>query len=472
MSSLRSILLQLDQFRIVPVDFSRGTVTGGSLTVLAWGLMVVLLIAEISAFVMPSFQTKMLLDEIKNPRLPINFDITMHELPCRHLQLSVWDKFGEQKVQGTDEFKYFVVDHTGQQTGVSFTPEDIKMLALANEERRSADDKDEQANLEPNWSSTTAEFRHSTLEEAVTRHDHTFVMFFADWCSHSKKLAPMWDEAARIMGDKKEFTNSHDWPASVKFMKMNCAEFDNKCIEAKVNAFPTLRLYNKKDGSYQDFADKRSVGNIRNFLNKYVSKFHLVAGGGEHGAVTTEGCRVAGTIEVPRVPGHLHLQAESFGDVSLNRALTNVSHLVSHLSFGNVSAMVEAENSYIPQDMLTHIRPLDGESFVVRHFHEAPQHHLKVVATHVEGNQFNFYQMTHTDRTRKLQEDSQLAPQARFSFEFAPMAVHVKSTSKKWYHFLTTLFAILGGTYSICEMSTGVINTVQTNVKEVLGKES
>jgi hypothetical protein len=179
---------------------------------------------------------------------------------------------------------------------------------------------------------------------------------------------------------------------------------------------------------------------------------------------------VQGTLRVARVPGHFHLQAEAFGNVNVNPAITNVSHLVNHLSFGDKEARKWAERQRIPREMVGHINPLDGKKFTVSRFHEAPQHYLKVVSTHVQGKSEVFYQMTHTDRTRKLRDRKQDAPQARFTYDFSPMSVVVKAKSKRWYEFLTSLFAILGGTYTVIELCSGAVDTVQTAVKDAMGK--
>lgn len=114
--------------------------------------------------------------------------------------------------------------------------------------------------------------------------------------------------------------------------------------------------------------------------------------------------------------------------------------------------------------------PWTGKKFIVDRFHEAPQHYLKVVSTHVQGKGNVFYQMTHTDRTRKLRDDKSAAPQARFTYDFSPMSVVVKAKSKRWYEFLTSLFAILGGTYTVVELCSGAVDTVQQTVKDAMGK--
>lgn len=167
------------------------------------------------------------------------------------------------------------------------------------------------------------------------------------------------------------------------------------------------------------------------------------------------------------------MQAEAFGNVNVNPSLTNVSHKINHLSFGDKDAKKFAERQNIPREMVTHITPLDGKNFYVDRFHEAPQHYLKVVSTHVQGKKDVFYQMTHSDRVRRLRsENITKAPQARFTYDFSPMSVVVKPKSKRWYEFLTSLFAILGGTYTIVELTSGAVDTVHTTIKEALGKKN
>jgi len=254
----------------------------------------------------------------------------------------------------------------------------------------------------------------------------------------------------------------------VKFLRMNCVDFGEQCQKAQIAAFPSLRLY-KRDGSFESYNQKRSVENIIGFLTSSISNSHLIVG--QHHHMFNEGCLVQGTLSVPRVPGHFHLQAEAFGNVNVNPALTNVSHKVNHLSFGDKDTPAWAEKQKVPKEMIGHISPLDNRDFIVTRFHEAPQHYLKVVSTHVEGKGNRvFYQMTHTDRTRKLKSDKTLTPQARFTYDFSPMSVVVKAKSKRWYEFLTSLFAILGGTYTVVELCSGAVDTVSTTVKEAMGK--
>lgn len=47
-------------------------------------------------------------------------------------------------------------------------------------------------------------------------------------------------------------------------------------------------------------------------------------------------------------------------------------------------------------------------------------------------------------------------PEAKFSYDLSPMSVHVKERRRKWYDFLTSVLAIVGGTFTVV----GVLDNV------------
>jgi len=464
-SGVARTLQNLDQFRVVSRDLTRGTLTGGVFTAVAYALLVLLLIAELGAFMRTTYQTNIVMDQNNDALMQINFDILVYDLPCKYLKLGVWDKFGEERMNSTEQFHYIPVDHTGQNRGMAYTKEEIAVLEQVDTQTDVS--TEEKSELDADWSSTDDHFKHNDFHAAVTFHDFTLVNFFAEWCVHCRKFSPTWVEAANRLSEKMTFSDGDGHQTTVKFLRMNCVDFGETCQKANIAAFPSIRLY-KRDGSFEVFQQKRTVDNIISFLTMAIRNSHLITA--QHHSMFNEGCQVQGILRVPRVPGHFHLQAEAFGNVNVNPAITNVSHFVNHLSFGEKEAKQWAGRQRIPSEMLDHITPLDGKAFTVKRFHEAPQHYLKVVSTHVQGKQNVFYQMTHTDRVRKLKQQG--APQARFTYDFSPMSVVVKEKSKRWYEFLTSLFAILGGTYTIVELTSGAVDTVGTAVKEALGKAS
>lgn len=463
--SLSRALLQLDQFRIVSRDLTRGTFVGSAFTVLAYALLALILVAELGAYYRPSYNTRVVMDANENKLMTINFDVTMLDLPCKHLKLSIWDKFGTERVNTSESFHYIPVDHGGAYKGMAYTPEEIDYLEkLDNTHDVSIE---EERDLNADWASSSDGFRHGDLNKAIAFHEFTAINFFAGWCIHCRRFSPVWNEFAAQHGDRTQFKDAGGILTTVHFLKVNCVDFSDACQGAEVSAFPTIRLY-KKDGSFEPFKSKRTMEGIFDWITSAVGNSHLIVA--QHHNQFNEGCQVQGMLFVPRVPGHFHLQAEAYGDVSLNPSMTNVSHSVNHISFGDRASKIFAESAKIPKEMLSHISPIDGKSFIVTRFHEASQHYLKVVSTQVKGRPEFFYQMTHTERVRRLKKDKSTAPQARFSYDFSPMSVVVEPANKRWYEFITSLFAILGGCYTIMQLCGGAVDTVHTSVKQALGK--
>ncbi|CAK0821653.1 unnamed protein product [Prorocentrum cordatum] len=293
-----------------------------------------------------------------------------------------------------------------------------------------------------------------------------------------QRFAPAWMEAANQMSERKVFTDADGKQGTVKFLRINCVAFGDACRRAQVSAFPSVRLY-KRDGSFEAFRGRRTLEGIAGFLEGALgaSRGSMLMSQ-QHHTMFSEGCEVSGTLEVPRVPGHFYLQAQAIADQSVNPALTNVSHLVKRLSFGDLDPTVVRVQGKIPQDMVKLLNPLDGRKFVVERFHEAPQHNLEAVSTYASssdpawnaGNNV-WYQMTHTDRVRRLRKDVRgLAPQARFSYDLSPTSAVVGPRPRRWYAFLTSLFAILGGTCTTVELCSEGVVCVGTAVKEAMGK--
>ena len=79
----------------------------------------------------------------------------------------------------------------------------------------------------------------------MTFHDFTFVNFYAEWCVHCRQFHPLWMEATNMLSEKKEFDDADGTQDAVKFLKMNCVDFQSTCQQAQSAAFPSLRLYKK-----------------------------------------------------------------------------------------------------------------------------------------------------------------------------------------------------------------------------------
>jgi Endoplasmic reticulum vesicle transporter len=63
-----------------------------------------------------------------------------------------------------------------------------------------------------------------------------------------------------------------------------------------------------------------------------------------------------------------------------------------------------------------------------------------------EANTMMTYQFI--EQSQVVYYDTVNVPEARFSYDLSPMAVVVEKKGRKWYDYLTSLCAIIGGTFT------------------------
>merc|ERR1711920_499804 len=99
---------------------------------------------------------------------------------------------------------------------------------------------------------------------------------------------------------------------------------------------------------------------------------------------------------------------------------------------------------------------------------KAPNHFIKVVHTRFEATGVRSYQQTHQWSVRTLQRTK--IPQAKFSYDLSPVEVIVSKGERRWYDFVTQIFAIIGGAFSVMSMTTGLLHLTGAHIKQVMGK--
>lgn len=237
-------------------------------------------------------------------------------------------------------------------------------------------------------------------------------------------------------------------------------------MEQRIRMFPSVRLYRRaaKEGTFEDFRGSLSADGLRGFLVREVAQRHTHTDAKYH-SMFNEGCRITGHIEASRVPGTLHFQAQNTAERMFNPSFTNVSHTVHHLSFGEAP---RRSIFSLPSEYKRHVNPLDGRTFVADKFHKAPHHFIKVVHTRFEDSGLRSYQQTHQWSLRTLQRNSH--PQAKFSYDLSPVEVVVTKGERRWYDFVTQVFAIIGGAFSVMSMVMGVLKMSHVQMKSMLNK--
>jgi hypothetical protein len=182
------------------------------------------------------------------------------------------------------------------------------------------------------------------------------------------------------------------------------------------------------------------------------------------------GCEVSGFLIVDRVPGNFHILARS-STHDLVPTMTNVSHEVNHLSFGDPYTRRKIEMGRIPDvssDLITKLKPIDGNVYMNYNHHEAYHHYMKIVTT-------NFNEDTRRGRkgnkAYQVMSQSQLAyyksdvvPEAKFQYDLSPVAVTFRAKQRQWYDFSTSIMAIFGGMFTVIGMIEGTAGTVARKI--------
>jgi thiol-disulfide isomerase/thioredoxin len=104
--------------------------------------------------------------------------------------------------------------------------------------------------------------RQQMMFEGFTEKGPEFVMIYADWCGHCKKVKPEFDKLAAqsplIIGEHKVYVRM-----------INGDSEEGKTF--KVEGYPTFRLY-KPDGRMVEYKGGRSIDQYKEFIMQELGK--------------------------------------------------------------------------------------------------------------------------------------------------------------------------------------------------------
>jgi len=180
--------------------------------------------------------------------------------------------------------------------------------------------------------------------------------------------------------------------------------------------------------------------------------------------IVARGCQLSGHLLLDRVPGNFHILARSKHH-DLEPAMTNVSHIVNSLSIGHPASQRNFKytplntngtiNSVIPNEVRSKLSPMDGNVYTTEHLHESYHHYLKVVTT--RSKDANLYQILPNTQLSYYTND--MVPEAKFVYDLSPISVTYRMESRRWYEYVTSLFAIIGGIFTIVGMIESTIHS-------------
>nr|AYP63838.1 thioredoxin domain-containing protein 5-like protein [Haliotis discus discus]QCW12717.1 thioredoxin domain-containing protein 5 [Haliotis discus discus] len=102
------------------------------------------------------------------------------------------------------------------------------------------------------------------LNENVIKNKH-FVMFYAPWCGHCKRLAPTWDELAKIYN-----VDSPERP--VVIAKVDCTEETAVCADQGVTGYPTLKFFYQSSTDFSRYKGPRDLDSLKAFVEEQFSQ--------------------------------------------------------------------------------------------------------------------------------------------------------------------------------------------------------
>jgi len=88
----------------------------------------------------------------------------------------------------------------------------------------------------------------------MNKKSDVFVKYYAPWCGHCKKLAPVWDELAETL-------SSVD---NLVIAKMDATA--NEADGVNVKSFPTLKLWKKDTNKLVDYSGARDFETLAHFV--------------------------------------------------------------------------------------------------------------------------------------------------------------------------------------------------------------
>lgn len=511
----RPFVANLDMYRKVPIDLLEGTRRGSILSTIAILTMATLFFLETKAYFATELATDLALDGNNEAMIRVNFNITMMDMKCDYATVDAFSALGTQQnvTQHVTKFSIDAENVRHRFKGRTLSSVDVHMFDPHVEESIEELHEDGEDAI-----SLTTE----TLAEAKKEYSYLFVDFFANWCSHCRDLAPTWETFAEVMIEAAEakvegqiegngnYENHHyteeDYNEAVQLErpvfigKIDCVDHHDLCVENNIRAYPTLRMF--VDGEYyQDYQGHRTVvelthyvhdveklkkkGNDEDFKDVKDIAVERVVKTDEHerfalflersrGRITHTwadkdhpGCQISGFLMLDRAPGNFHIQAQSKTS-EFAAHMTNVSHIVNHLSFGKPVTQKFADTGLenTPEGFYETTKPFDGKAYVTKNVHEAHHHYLKVVTTEFHAPEMALNSKGHRvdmsstlSRLYQVLQSSQLSlyrsdivPEAKFTYDLSPIAVSYRTKSRHWYDYLTSLMAIIGGTFTVVGM--------------------
>ncbi|KAH9651478.1 protein disulfide-isomerase 5-3 [Citrus sinensis] len=435
----------------IPRDLTEASLSGAGLSIIAALSMLFLFGMELNNYLTVTTSTAVIVDKSTDGDfLRIDFNMSFPSLSCEFASIGVSDVLGTNRLNITKTIRKFSIGPDLRPTGSEFHSMPVINSLKHGEE---ADDD-------------SVEGSHMVTAN--------------NFDSYSHEYDPEMD--GRIL-----------------LAKVDCTEEVELCRRHHIQAYPSIRIFRKgsdvrDDHGHHDhesyYGDRDTDGLVK-AMEELVAPIpleesHKLALDGKHKTTAENvkrpapkagGCRIEGYVRVKKVPGNLIISARS-GAHSFDTSEMNMSHVISHLSFGRkLSPKVMSDvQRLIPYLGGSHDR-LNGRSFINHREVGANvtiEHYLQIVKTEVITRRYSrehslLEEYEYTAHSSLVQ--SIYIPAAKFHFELSPMQVVITEDPKSFSHFITNVCAIIGGVFTVAGILDAILhNTMRLMKKVEIGK--
>ncbi|KAL0855577.1 hypothetical protein Bca101_060730 [Brassica carinata] len=441
--------------RKIPRDLTEASLSGAGLSIVAALFMMLLFGMELSSYLEVTTTTAVVVDKSSDGDfLRIDFNISFPALSCEFASLDVSDVLGTNRLNITKTVRKFPID--------------------------------------PHLKATGGEF-HSGLASHHINHGEEIKQEFPDGA------IPLTNGGFDLLSHQYD----PDTDGRVLLGSVDCTEEPALC-----------RREDHGHHEHESYYGDRDTESIVKMVDELVEPIHpethkLALDWGISNdtakrlkkAPVTGGCRVEGYVRVKKVPGNLVISAHS-GAHSFDSSQMNMSHVVTHLSFGRMidPRLLTDMKRLLPYLGHSHDR-LDEKSFINQHefganvtvsppkrpwyesrflkvlnllFFVQIEHYLQIVKTEVitrrYGQEHSLIEEYEYTAHSSIAQTYYL-PVAKFHFELSPMQILITENPKSFSHFITNLCAIIGGVFTVAGIIDSVLhNTIRLVKKVELGK--
>jgi hypothetical protein len=185
------------------------------------------------------------------------------------------------------------------------------------------------------------------------------------------------------------------------------------------------------------------------------------------GRPVSEGCLIQGHMMVRKVPGTIVFHAGAEGH-SFDHSQVNTSHAIHNLTYG---IPLEAQKMMmLPQKTRAAMNTMAGRTFHSTHQNTSHEHYIKVLSTDfrlIDFEQVQAYKYHVLSNAFEVGHALE-GPHVKFTYDLSPLTVQVIQQETPFFEFITSLFGLVGGTFTVIGLVHATVNTVSTELLKKL----